>query len=189
MKRLPMLLLRMTISFGIAILISSCFLQRLVSAPKRSFSASDLLVNGDELPQGWMAPYGGKNDTDNTKPRGSVTIDLYKPPMSDIADITQRVSIFKSIEHAKNYYSERAQFHGETNISGWSFISKIADEQKFSCYTYPNLDYPICTWLGRYQEITIEVIGRLEPGRVTLEEMQAIVKMIDEKTVRNLAGK
>ena len=61
---------------------------------------------------------------------------------------------------------------------------KLRTNEKLSCYTYSNQNYPICTWLGRYKEITIEVIGRLKPGSVSLGELQTLVKIIDQKVSR-----
>ncbi len=169
------------IFFVLAFLVSGCFLKLLIPAPKRPFTTNELLVNKDELPIGWTIPWGLQKDTDNSRPSGSTQINLFKAPNAEKSDITQRISIYFSIEEAKNKFSELTKFPGNIDVEGWSFTSAEADEQKFSCYTYSNLNYPICTWLGRYQEIAIEVIGGLEPGRVTLEEMQVILKVIDKK--------
>jgi len=169
--------------------ISGCIVRRLIPAPKRSFTTSNLLITEAELPLGWSAPSGPRKDTDNKKPVGSMQINLYTSPGSTGADITQRAAIYPSVEQAKAHFSEDTQFPGETEIKGWSFHSDKADEEKFSCYTYSNVNYPICTWWIRYQEIMIEVIGRLEPGHLSLEEMQTIVKTIDDKVVKKLDEK
>lgn len=170
---------------AMVLLESGCSLNMLIPAPERSFTANDLLVSKDELPVGWTAPGGPRKDTDNSKPAGAMDIDLFKSPES-YPDITQWVSLYPSIEQARNWFLETSQFPGETRITGWSFTSILADDQKFSCYTYSNANDPICTWLARYQEIRIHVVGRLESGRVTLDEMQAIVKTIDEKVTKKI---
>jgi hypothetical protein len=169
-----------------ALLESGCFVKMLIPAPKRSFTANDLLVNKDELPVGWTTPWGPTTSTDSNKPAGAMDISFFKSPESWKPDITEWATLYPSIERAKYRFLEDSQFPGETEIDGWSFTSKLADDQKFSCYTYSNLNYPICTWLARYQEITIHVVGRLEPGRATLDEMQAIVKTIDKKVTKKM---
>lgn len=169
-----------------ALLGSGCSLNMLIPVPKRSFTANDLLVSKDELPAGWTTPWGPKKDTDNSKPAGAMDIDFFKFPESWKPDILERVALYPSIEQAKNWFLEASQFPGEINITGWSFTSKLADDQKFSCYTYSNANDPICTWLARYQEISIEVVAGLEPGRATLDEMQAIVNIIDEKVTKKI---
>lgn len=174
------------IFFVLVLLVSGCFLKTLFPAPKRPFTSNELLVNKEELPLDWTIPSGPQKDTDNSRPPGSMQIDLYKVPKSAKPDITERVSIYSSVEQAKTHFSEQVDFPENTEIQGWSFVSVKTDEQKFSCYTYSNLDYPICTWLARYQEITIEIIGRLLPGRATLNEMQAIVKVVDDKVTNYL---
>lgn len=184
---------RMTLMFIILIatvaICSGCLVKRWIPAPKRSFTASDLLVKEEELPLGWISPSGAKLETDNRRPNGSMRINLFKSPEAERADITQLVAIYHSVEGAKVHYSEDIQFPGETDIEGWSFTSSTADEQKFSCYTYSNMNYPICRWLARYQEIFIQVTGGIEPGRATLDEMQKIVKAIDDKVTERMEGK
>lgn len=113
-------------------------------------------------------------------------IDLYSV---EAKSITQRVAIYPAVEEARADYSEEIQFPGETEIEGWSFSNSKADEEKFSCFTYSNLDYPICTWWARYQEIMVEVIGRLEPGHLTLEEMQTVIQTIDGKVAQKMNDK
>ncbi len=165
---------------------SGCFIKMLIPAPKRSFTAEDLLITEDELPDGWISPWGPRKDTDTSRPSGSMEIALFKSQEAEIHDVDERAAIYPTIKGARVDFSEEAQFPGKTNIEGWSFTSSIADEQKFSCYTYSNLDYPICRWLARYQEIIIQVIGGIKPGRVNLDELQQIVKEIDERVTGNL---
>jgi len=167
----------------IAFLLTSCEFQNLIPAPQRSFTASDLILTQSDLPLSWFAPYGSMKDTDSGKPANSMNIDIYHFIVSDRADISQFVSIYKTTQQAKNAFNDSAQFPGQGDNS-WSFTSEIADEEKISCYTYSNQNYPICTWLGRYKEITIEVIGRLKPGSVSLGELQTLVKIIDQKVSR-----
>jgi len=174
------------IFFVLIFFVSGCFVNTMIPAPKRPFASDELLANKEELPIGWTIPWGPQRDTDTSKPQGAMQVNLFKKPNSEKPDVTERVAIYPSVEGAKIQFSEQAKFPENTDVQGWSYTSKIADEQKFSCFTYSNLDYPICTWLARYQEITIEIIGRLMPGRATIDEMQVIVKIIDNKVANHL---
>jgi hypothetical protein len=177
-------IVRLSLLFIIIVLfLTSCKFQSPISAPKRSFTASELILTQTDLPISWFAPYGSKKDTDSGKPANSMNIDIYHFIVSDRADISEFVSIHKTTQQAKNAFNDSAQFPGQGDNS-WSFTSEIADEEKISCYTYSNQNFPICTWLGRYKEITIEVIGRLKPGSVSLSELQTIVMIIDQKVSR-----
>ena len=78
-------------------------------------------------------------------------------------------------------------FPGKTNPDGWTYISGLADEQKISCYTYSNMEYPVCRWVARYEEIVIEVIAWLNPNRINIEDFQDLVIKIDEKVISYLS--
>jgi hypothetical protein len=166
----------------------NCGLQFVKPSLIKPFSASDLLLTQNDLPFGWIAPFHIKKDPFTSKPDDSYYIDIFHLPVSEKAEISQFVSIYKTIQQTKKGFQELAQFPGQENYE-WSFKSNTADEQKFSCYTYSNLNYPICTWLGRYEKITIEVIGRFNQRTFSINEMQTLVKIIDEKVSMKLAGK
>jgi hypothetical protein len=173
----------------VVLLGSGCFINSLIPAPKRNFTSSDLLVTKDELEPGWTIPYGPKKDTDNSKPEDTMWEIVNKLPEREISDVTERASLYPTTGQAIASFKEDALFPSNIIVEGWNFASKKADEQKMSCYKYSNLDYPICRWLGRYQEIRIVVIAGLVPGRVTLDELQAIVRAIDTRIINLLDKK
>ncbi len=100
----------------------------------------------------------------------------------------QYVYRFNSIQAAKYSYKDEIQFPGITAIKGWSFISSVADESKVSCYTYSNRDIPVCTWYARYDEFVVEFIAWIQPGGLSIHEMENVVKIIDQKASK-LLGK
>jgi hypothetical protein len=176
-----------TIFIGGCVVMSGCILKLLVPAPERSFASQDLLLSKEDLPTDWSVVSGPQKVNDNTKPKNSMEIALIKSIDSEISterkwDIMERVYRFTSVEGAKEDYSVTTKFPGKTDIDGWTFTSDLADEQKVSCYTYSNMEYPVCSWVARYKEFEIEVIAWLDPNRMTLEDMQSFVMKIDEKS-------
>ncbi len=184
-------LIRIIAVAGIMTIISGCMLKVFIPAPPRSFLPEDLLLTEDDLSSDWTIAFGPREVSDDSKPLSSMEIGLLKskPLASDGQskwDVMESVYRFNSIEGAKEDYAVTSSFPGSTDVTGWNFISTLADEQIFSCYTYSNMTYPVCHWNARYKEFEIEVIGWLDPDRVNLQELQSFVTIIDEKVVNNL---
>lgn len=162
-------------------LLTSCFLGTLIPAPERSFTPQDTLINIHDLPEGWVLMFGPREVIDNTRSNDSSEIAFAPKNYPQNRSVTQEVFRYSSIEGAKADYSTEASLPGETNIDGWSFVSDTADEQKLSCYKYPNSEFPICTWIARYDEFVVELYIRIGNERMSLEEMESIVILIDER--------
>ena len=176
---------------GGILIMSGCIFKLLIPAPKRSFLPQDLLLVKEDLPPQWSVAFGPIKAGEYAKPSDSMETALLKLTEEKLLgdkkwDVRESVYPFNSIEGAKEDYAETTTFPGETNIEGWTFWSSLADEQKFSCYTYSNVDFPVCTWVARYEEIEIQVIAWINPNRLTLDEVQALVKRIDEKVFNSL---
>jgi hypothetical protein len=188
MSRSKIILLFTLISF--TLIGTSCMVRYFIPATERSFTSDDLILKEEELSEGWeldSGPSSGKM-WDNRKPPDSTAITLSKLPKAESYDAGIFVSIYPSIERAKIHYMEDTTFPSNTDVEGWSYISDRANEQKFSCYTYSNSNYPTCRWLARYYEITVQVTSNLRPGRATIGDFQAFVMAMDEKLVRYLDG-
>jgi hypothetical protein len=182
--------IKVTLFIGGILVMSGCILKLIIPAPERNFLPQDLLLTTGDLPSQWSVAFGPQKVGDNTKPSNSTEIALLKSTDIELTrdekwDVMERVYRFNSIEGAKEDYATITTFPGETNIEGWTFLSSLANEQKFSCYTYSNMEFPVCRWIARYEEIVIEVIGWLDPNRITLEDFQSLVFTIDSKAISN----
>jgi len=171
--------------------MSGCIFKLLIPAPKRSFLPQDLLITQEDLPPEWTVASGPDKAGEYAKPPNSMEITLLKSANEPLPDgkqweIRESLYIFYSVEAAKRDYLITTSFPGETNIEGWTFSSNLADEQKFSCYTYSNMDFPVCTWAARYNEIEVQVFGWIIPKRMTLNEFQDLIRKMDEKIVLRL---
>lgn len=157
-------------------------------APKRSFPTQELLLNLEEMPPGWDVLYGPEPVDDNSRSFDSGEIGFASDKFPDEASVKQFVFRYNFLQGAKSDYASAIQFPGTTDIEGWSFTSNIADASKVSCYTYINEDIPVCTWYARYNEFVIELNAWIGPGRLSIQEMENVVKIIDQKAGK-LLGK
>ena len=179
------------IFLGLVLVLNGCILKLLIPAPERSFELKDLVLTSDDLPAQWSVAFGPQLVSDNTKPNNSLEIAFWKStagilPGEEKWEVKEMLYRFSSIEGAKEDYAVTTTFPGETVIECWTFKSDLADEQKFSCYTYSNMEYPVCSWVGRYDEIEVEVIAWLDPNRLSLEEVQELIGKIDERIATNI---
>jgi hypothetical protein len=168
---------------------SGCMLGVFIPAPKRTFTPTDLLIGLNDVPSGWSVLFGPEKVGDDSRSFNSSEIAFSSGKQLDRWDFKQSVFRYSSIEGAKMDYSDAITFPGETNIKGWTFSSSIADEQKISCFTYSNVDIPVCRWQARYQEFVVEVIAWIYPCYLSIEEMQNLVNAIDLKFTNYIGGK
>jgi hypothetical protein len=171
--------------------ISGCFLQVLIPAPDRSFTPQDILININDLPDGWVIMFGPRKVIDNTRSNESAEIAFAPKDYPNKRSITQEVFRYSSIQGARADFTEATNLPGETDIDGWSFVSDVADEQKISCYSYSNSEFPLCTYVARYQEFVIDLYARIGGERISIWEMEDIVINIDNQiqSLLNESGK
>jgi hypothetical protein len=185
LKRLNRILL-IILFFGQLIFNTSCFLFSIIPAPKRSFLPEDLLLTKEDIPIEWIIFYGPKRVGITGIPPGSMEITLTKKDKATEWDLKEYVYIYPSIQSAKYAFVESSEFPGNTNIDQWTYTSNTADDQEFSCYTYSNMSFPVCSWIARYEEIVIKVIAWLDPNRFSYDEVKFLIETIDRKVYENL---
>ncbi|OGO31774.1 MAG: hypothetical protein A2136_03660 [Chloroflexi bacterium RBG_16_54_11] len=183
-------LVKAVISIGGVLVMSGCVLKLLIPATERAFLPQELLLTKEDLPAEWSVVFGPQKVSNNTKPSNSTEIALIKSTEAEIYherrwDVMERVYRYNSVEGAKEDYALTTSFPGKTDVDRWRFMSNLADEQKISCYTYVNMEYPVCSWVARYEEYEIEVIAWLDPNRINIEDIQELVIKIDEKVIKS----
>ena len=136
------------------------------------------------MPPGWDVLYGPKPVDDNSRALDSDEIGFVSATFPDEASVKQFVFRYNFLQGAKSDYASAIQWHGTTDIEGWSFISNVADKSKVSCYTYINEDIPVCTWYGRYNEFVIELNASIGPGRLSIQEMENLSKDYRSKSCK-----
>jgi hypothetical protein len=142
---------------------------------------NDLLITIHDVPAHWSTNGSGKG-IDPARSTDSSGIGFYSDIYPDSLGISQNIYRFSSIGVAKDDFSNQLTFYDAGQIpQGWSFKSTAASESRFSCTNYSNVSFPVCNWIARYDRIVIEFGGWLVPARMTLSDMEAIVRTIDSK--------
>jgi hypothetical protein len=188
-------------SIWIIIFLTGSILASCTRVPEKSISDIDLLISLDAYPDEWeMYPKKDHLETDEGQESGAYVIFNNK-------DDLKMVRSGEDIYHYKS--SKRAEFHynrlrdtyfndeGFYVTTPWeipsdlSFISNIADDQKFACSgsnfslgSQTGNSRTICSYLARYQEYIVSVNTTVEAeGKtyMTIEQLQSIIEKIDKK--------
>ena len=150
-------------------------------------SLNDLLITVDALPSGWFFLASGKS-VETYRSHDSAAVAFRTPLYPKSTGCSQDVFRHKTIKIAKRDYQRRADSFGETPDE-WTYESQLADESDFRCYYYSNTSFPLCWWVARYDRIVVEFNSWLVPGYMTLEDMEKVVREIDENAGRQILGK
>ncbi len=157
--------------------------------PVRSFSTMDLLITLSDMPEGWrMSENSPSRILDYLAGREPATADdasrmvFLAEPYVPLYEAAHEVYRFKTAAVAKQVYEIRVL--GETP-QGWGYQSSVANESKFLCYTKKN-EPPYCSWLAYYDEYYVEFSAALIPGKMSLQDVERIVKIIDDKMAQYL---
>jgi len=155
------------------------------SCETSSFDLYQMLISIDEIPfaETWTV-------------RGPDNFSIDQKRTADLADITflsdlyptylptyQTVFRYQTIEEAKRDYIYVNNKYGDGQLpEEWTFSSEIADENFISCKEgYPEIDFPLCRWVARYDCFVVEFGSWLIIDRISLLDMENIVREIDQK--------
>ena len=143
----------------------------------KNINLNNLLINNENLPSGWhLGEEGiGIEDDRSFDSAGSYYFtDEYQDQFPRL--ITQMIYRHNTLESAKKDF-----LYGISNTpanaelpSSWDFQSMIADESGIICRN----EY--CNWVARYDCIVVDIVGRSYLGYSTLEDMENIVRLVDE---------
>jgi hypothetical protein len=142
-----------------------------------------LLIGPKEMPPGWSTE-GPKNialEPDRSSDSAGIAFysDLYPEALGSGQDIYR----FKSIRDARRDFAYATTLYATKDIpQAWHFRSTFADASNFSCRTYSNVSFPVCTWIARYDRIVIQFSAWLVPERMTLQDLENLVRQIDLQT-------
>ena len=160
------------------------------ATPVRPFTTMDLLIDPSDMPEGWeVSENSPSRILDYLAGRDPATADdasgilfLADKPYVPWHETVHDVYRFKTLGVAKHVYESFDR--GETP-PGWTYKSPVAKESKFLCHTKKQgLTY--CTWVAYYDEYYVEFAVALIPGKMSLEDVERIVKIIDEKMAQYL---
>ncbi|MBN1667926.1 MAG: hypothetical protein JW862_12595 [Anaerolineales bacterium] len=157
-----------------------------IRSQEQTFPVQDLLISVESLPRDWILRSGPGKIIDSDRSFDTAAIDFTHETRPDERPILQLVFRYETIQESKNDFDDASRFSSNFELENWNFRSEKADETKLSCYKYSNKEYPICTWLARYDEIMVEVIIHLDPDILSVSEMESIIRAVDQKVVNIL---
>lgn len=142
----------------------------------------DLLFEPSDMPPHWSAAnYGVGKAIDPYRSSDGAGIVFLSDLYPESLGVGEEVYRFRTVARARDDYADELKIIQLASYTPqeWSFISQVVDESYFACSDAPN--FTSCTWLARYDRIVIELRSVLIPDRFSLEDMEKIAKIIDEK--------
>ncbi len=189
------------ISTWIIIFLIGSILACCTRMPQRSISDIDLLIGLDAFPEEWeMYPKKDRLETDEGQESGAYVVFYYQDALIMVRS-GEDIYHYKSSKGAEFHFNRLRDiyFNDEgfyvtkawETPTGFSFISNIADDQKFACAgsnfslgLLTGNSRTICSYLARYQEYivllntTVEAEGKTY---MSIEQLQSIIEKIDKK--------
>ena len=140
----------------------------------------DLLVTTDVFPAGWsLGGTGFGIDPDRSfDSSGAVFYSDFYPESTGCLENVYRHMTVSSAK--RDYRYSVSVFASGQTPSDWVYKSNIFDETYFACDYYPGTEFPVCSWVGRYERIVVDFGCWLVPDRMDLLTMENIIKSIDE---------
>ena len=71
-------------------------------------------------------------------------------------------------------------------VEEWTYQSTLAEQSQFGCGFTAGNERVVCEWAARYEEFIVVFRADKEPPQLTLEDMELIVEVIDERMAQSL---
>jgi hypothetical protein len=140
------------------------------------------------MPSGWMV------DT-----RREITKASHELSVGDSAvivfiaddDLSQKptqefIHRYRNSEAARGVYDDFIHPAGDAPFE-WMYESPVAEESQIACYDYEGREpYPICEWAARYEEYIVEVHSWLITGRMSLQDLDNVIRAVDVRMAHYL---
>jgi hypothetical protein len=139
----------------------------------------DLMISVKDMPPGWHMLGNPGKSIDTNRPALSSEADFRTENHPNSEGATLSIYQYRTAIIAHRDYEDILKEYvnsGQVDIQNWKFKSKYADEYAKSCLAYKNIDYPVCTYVARYKEYVFIFFSWLEPGRMTIEQMETVVE-------------
>jgi hypothetical protein len=177
------------VAIGLAavLLLSACgFLEP--QAPARSFALDDLFLPDDALPAGWKA-LEPVSLIGHDMCGECLTIAFDVPGYVDPALAAQEVFRYRSTGIAERTFQKEYMPIGACldPVDEWTYESVIAEQQHFGCCLTAGNVRTVCEWGGQYEEYIVVFLADRDPPRLTLADMEQVVRAIDARMEQYLS--
>lgn len=185
-RRKPSLWIWTVIIAAIAgVLLAGCDL--LETAPERSFTTKELLIGLSEMPPGWIVSNGPVKLKDDVSSKDASVIVFQAETNVVRRGAMQRAYRYRSSSSARRMYEEYirpGQFG--TTPPEWTYQSLVADQSYFACDDNQGREPLNCEWSGRYEEYVVVFGSWIVPDRMSLQDMERVVRAIDARMAQYL---
>lgn len=164
------------LAIAISLVLSACT----QPAPERSFTTMDLLIDPSDVSASWQLLFASTSK-DHI---GSGSHIAFLTTDSQEARADQYVYCYDSIPRAKSRYKKFFLDPVGGTPPEWEYQSLVADQFSFACYKTQGREH--CEWAGRYDEYIVTFGVWLIPDRVSLEDVEQVVRAIDERMAQYL---
>lgn len=151
---------------------------------ERSFSTVELLISLSDMPPGWTGGIGKKLEerADYFSTEDSASISFGTDTELPYKSAGQRIYRYDNPSVAKSVLEELI-LPGEVGEtpSDWTYQSPVADQFFFACYDYEGRTQPRCRWSGLYDEYIVIFGSWMIPGRMSLNDMEKVIRAIDAR--------
>lgn len=138
------------------------------------------------MPPHWsVANYGVGKAIDRYRSSDGAGIVFLSDLYLESLGVGEEIYRFRTVSRAKDDFADELSILGLSSPfvpQEWMFQSQTADESYFACSQAPI--FTSCTWLARYDTIVIELRSVLIPDRFSVEDMEKISKIIEEKATK-----
>lgn len=159
----------------------------LETAPKRSFTTAELLISLSEMPSGWTVSNGPTKLKDDVSSKDASVIVFQADTDVVRRGAMQRAYRYRNSSSAKRMYEEYirpGQFG--TTPPEWTYQSPVADQSYFTCDDNQGREPLRCEWSGRYEEYVVVFGSWIIPDRMSLQDMERVVRAIDTRMAQYL---
>lgn len=178
----------MWIMLFLSLLMLSCSLYRSKPAPARPFATQDLLISLEDMPPGWQVRSGPEELRDSITVGESLWIVFTaENATTPFQTASHRVFQYRNPRQAMRIYQSDVlpRHWGETPVE-WKYESSLARTYTITCYRYNDVSQSVCEWSGVYEEYIIIFSAWLIPERMTLQDIEHIVGVIETRTAQYL---
>jgi hypothetical protein len=173
------------ILFSISLMVSGCAQTR-DEQIINTIVLNELLIPEDAFPIGWSFAGSGPG-IDPDRSFDSVGETFYSDIYMDSMGCSENIYRQKKAEWAIHDYQYSVVAFGQGLIpEEWTFTSPYADESHFACSYYQDTDFPVCSWMARYDRIVINFDCWLIPDRMNLSLMKEIITNLDNKAAETI---
>jgi hypothetical protein len=167
------------------LLVAHCsFLE---TAPERSFTTRELLIGLSDMPSGWWVSYSPQKIKDNLSSRDASATIFQAETNFPRRGASQRAYRYRNAWSAQGIYEDYVlpgQF-GSTPPE-WTYQSPLADQSYFACDDNLGREPLNCQWSGLYEEYVVTFGSWLIPDRMSLQDIEQVIRAIDARMAQYL---